>query len=102
MARIKAVDDGDDITKEVKRLGIEGKTANELAASGLHISLRDKLRKHALAVDLMRKAEGSGLEANTSRVQDSSIDVTMHARPSVEEVAVADDESEGDLQFFDP
>lgn len=116
----KAVDTskGDDLTEEVKRLGIAGKTVNELAASGLQISLRDKLRKHALAVDLIRKAEGTTAEqeGNDQRVQDSSADLAVLNPPakqdSAEEVAdyfadnqneaVDKDESDGDLQFFDP
>lgn len=74
---------------------------NELAASGLQISLRDKLCKHALAVDLMRKAE-SGVADEVP--MDS---VAEKVRISVEEIAAAntaavEGESDGDLQFFDP
>ena len=84
------------MAEEVRRLGlVEGKalSANELAAQGVKLSLRDKLKKQILQIDLENAARNQKVESSEpSKIEEVSAAPveSTEVKESVVEIAEED------------
>ena len=116
-----AITEKDDVAEEIRKLGLEAekKSANELAASGMQLSIRDKLVKHAANIDKEQvkvSAEETAPKIDSRELMIAELEKFISAEVSEEdeqidtgkavvEPAVQDVDAESSdegLEFIDP